>query len=102
MSIEGNIEEVKQLRDHKIGSLLQTPDLMNFLLEHYNTFTISPVKLEFLRRDLKELLQSPLDLAHYSSSIRQIKEANYDGRECFKLIEQEVRKLIEKYGFEKM
>lgn len=92
---------MKQLRDNKIQALLRTPDLMAFLEEHYNTFAISPIKIEFLKRDLKDLLQSPLDLVHYSSLLRQIKEANPEAKDYFALIEQEVKSLIEKYGFEK-
>jgi hypothetical protein len=99
-SIEKNIEEVKQLRDSKVKSLMRTPDLMNFLKEHCTTEVISPVKLEFLKRDLKELLQSPLDLAHYSGAIRQIKEPGYEMKDCFALIENELKKIIAKYGFE--
>jgi hypothetical protein len=98
-SIEKNIEEVKKLRDNKIKSLLRTPDLMMFLEEHYNTVAISPVKLEFLKRDLKELLSSPLDLVYYSGAIRQIKEPGYDMQSCLLLIENEAKKIFEKYGF---
>src|SRR5690242_3013658 len=100
VSIESNIEEVKQLRDNRIKSLLRTPDLRIFLEERYKTFVFSPLKLEFLKRDLKELLQSPLDLAHYSASIRQINESD-DRSGCFYLIEQEIRKRVEKYGVDK-
>ncbi|HEY5822985.1 MAG TPA: hypothetical protein VIT44_01385 [Cyclobacteriaceae bacterium] len=100
-SIEKNIEEVKQLRDTRIRSLMRNPDLMNFLEEHYNTFAISPVKLEFLKRDFKELLQSPLDLVYYSAPIRQIKDSGYEMKDCFALIDSELKKIIEKYGFEK-
>jgi hypothetical protein len=98
-SIEKNIEEVKKLRDNKIKSLLRTPDLMMFLEEHYNTVAISLVKLEFLKRDLKELLSSPLDLVYYSAAIRQIKEQGYQMQDCFLLIDNEAKKIIEKYGF---
>ncbi len=101
ISIDKIIEELKQLRDNRVQALMRTPDLMNFLEEHYNTFAISPVKLEFIKRDLKTLLQSPLDLVHYSGLLRQIKESNPDVREYFILIEQEVKTLVEKYGFEK-
>jgi len=100
-SVEKIIEEVKQLRDSKIQLLLRTPDLMDFLEEHYNTFAISQVKLEFLKRDLKSLLQSPLDLVFYSALIRQIKESKHDVRDSFLFTEKEVKLLCEKYGFEK-
>jgi hypothetical protein len=100
VSMESNIEEVKQLRDNRIKSLLRTPDLAVFLAEYYNTFAFSPLKLEFLKRDLKELLQSPLDLVHYSASLRQINESD-DRSGCFYLIEQEIRKRVEKYGVDK-
>ncbi|HEY5823024.1 MAG TPA: hypothetical protein VIT44_01580 [Cyclobacteriaceae bacterium] len=46
-SIDKIIEELNQLRDHRIQALLNSSELMNFLEEHYNTFAISPVKLEF-------------------------------------------------------
>ena len=61
-------------RDQLIVHLLSEPGLMSILEERYGTFSISSVTKEFLKRDLKELKQSSLDLAHYSSLILQLKD----------------------------
>lgn len=34
--------------------------------EHYSIEAIRPVKVEFLKRDLRSLLISPVDLAYYA------------------------------------
>lgn len=101
ISLEKAIEEIKQLRNNRIQSLLRTPDLMAFLEDNFSTVAVSAVKLEFLKRDLKTLSQSTLDLVHYSSALRQIKESNPDVKACLALIEEEMKTLAAKYGYEK-
>ena len=101
ISIDKRIEELKRLRDERIQSLLTTSDLMNFMEEQYSTFAMSAVKMEFLKRDLMTLIQSPLDLVHYSSLLRQWKESNAAPDDYLVVIEQEIKALVEKYGFEK-
>lgn len=74
---------------------------MSFLEAHFNTLAISPVKQEFLKRDLHELLKSSLDLVHYSSLIKEIIEiGNLGSREGHPLFHYELKVIFNKYGIE--
>jgi len=58
------------------------------------------VKAEFLKRDLRELQHSPLDLAHYAALIRQMKEENSSTpEEIHPLFLKELKVIFQKYGF---
>ncbi len=97
-SIEKIISSIRKKRDERICDLLKLPALMSFLEEHFAIFALSTVKVEFLKRDLKELQHSSLDLAHYSSLIKQIKESNSDKREDdHPLFIKELKTIFQKY-----
>ena len=98
ISIEKIILKIRTTRDRQISELIKDSFLMSFLEEHYETFAISAVKKEFLKRDLKELQNSSLDLAHYSSLIKQMKESLVEIELTnHPLVLQEFKRLFEKY-----
>ncbi len=101
ISTELIIEHLKSIRDTTVISLLKNDDaLMAFLEEHFDTIAISPVKQEFLKRELVELKNSSLDLVHYSSLIKEIKEKGYMMvNKDLPLFNQELKLICEKYGF---
>ena len=100
VSIDKIILMIRSTRDRQIGELIKDSFLMSFLEEHYDTFAISAVKKEFLKRDLKELQNSSLDLAHYSSLIKQMKESPVEIELInHPLVLQEFKRLFEKYWF---
>jgi len=76
VSMEVVITNIKETRDELIDDLLTDAGLITFLVTHFETFVISPIKAEFLKRDLKELRATNLDLAHYAALIRHMKEHN--------------------------
>jgi hypothetical protein len=43
---------------------------------YFDVLALSAIKVEFLKRNLRELKDTPLDLVHYSSLIKQLKEVN--------------------------
>jgi len=100
VSIEKMILMIRETRDRQIDALLKDTGLMSFLEEQYETFAISSVKKEFLKRDLKELQNTSLDLAHYSSLIKQMKEATLHVELInHPLVLQEFKRIFQKYGF---
>jgi hypothetical protein len=101
LSTELIIEHLKSIRDNTLNILLKNDDaLMAFLEKHFDTIAISPVKREFLKRDLVELKNSSLDLVHYSSLIKETKEkGGMMITEEHHLFSQELRVICEKYGF---
>jgi hypothetical protein len=75
LSMEKIIDLVRQVRNDLVKDFLIKDNSQNYFAEHYNK-PLSTIKLEFLRRDLSELLISPVDLVHYSSLIKEIRETN--------------------------
>jgi hypothetical protein len=75
LSVEKVIDLVRQVRNDLVKDFLIKDNAQNYFAEHYNK-PLSIIKLEFLRRDLSELLISPVDLVHYSSLIKEIRETN--------------------------
>lgn len=69
------IEYVRTQRNSLIKSLLQDDALKAYLLEQYKITELSRVKLEFIKRALQNLLIEPVDLAHYSKFILDMKGA---------------------------
>jgi len=98
--LEKIINSVRQTRDSLITELLQDAALKSFLEVQYEIISLSPIKLEFLKRDLMELQRSSLDLAHYSSMIKQMKENNTSlSSDIHPLFHQELKTIFRKYGF---
>jgi len=75
LSIEKVIDLVRQIRNDLIKDFLLGENIQSYFLEQYEK-PISKIKIEFLIRDLKELLISPVDLVHYASLIKDIRETN--------------------------
>ena len=101
VSTEIVIEDLRGIRDNQIGELLKNDDsLMSYLEVHYNTIAISSLKKEFLKRDLTELKNSSLDLVHYASLIKEVKETgNLVSTELHPLFQAELKVIFQKYGF---
>jgi hypothetical protein len=78
VSMEKVIELIRERRDHSIDHLLKKESLLlSFLEIHYDIMALSAIKMEFLRRNLRELRDTSLDLVHYAMLIRQMKESNH-------------------------
>lgn len=73
ISIERIIEIVREVRNGLINDFLRTDSLKVYFKEQYNK-ELSQVKEEFLKRDLKSLADSSVDLSHYALLIKQMQE----------------------------
>lgn len=100
LSVEKVIDLIRQLRNDLVKEFLNDDALRSYFQKEFNK-DISAVKLEFLKRDLKELLISPVDLSHYSSLIKQIRESNSaslaEGNQD--LFYREIDSIFKKYNF---
>jgi hypothetical protein len=100
LSIEKIIDSVHRKQGEVIREYLNDAVLRAYFKQRYNR-EISTVKLEFLKRDLRELTKAHLDLVHYAALIKQMKELNSEtlpqGGEAFFLQELEV--IFKKYVF---
>ncbi|MBN8650632.1 MAG: hypothetical protein J0L67_04365 [Cytophagales bacterium] len=93
------IEHISEQRVTSIKSLLKPDALATYLEDKFEVFAISAVRTEFLKRDLTSLAESPLDLVHYATTIKQAKELALEPEANMtqEFIDAEVRLVIQKY-----
>ena len=100
LSVEKIIDLIRELRNQLVKEFLVDENLRTYFQKEYQR-DLSIIKLEFLKRDLKELLISPVDLSHYSSLIKQIRECNTaslaEGNQ--ELFYKEIDAIFKKYNY---
>jgi hypothetical protein len=95
------IDRVRTSRNNKIKEFSETRVVVEYFRQHHG-IELSDRKLEFLSRELNELLIAPVDLAHYASVITEFKESRENpglDNHCDPLIMAEVTKIFKKYTF---
>jgi hypothetical protein len=70
------LDLVRQLRNDLIKDFLDERNLKNYVRDQYNISALSNIKVEFIKKDLKELLISPVNTGHYKTLIDQIKNTD--------------------------
>ncbi|HMV07241.1 MAG TPA: hypothetical protein PK325_07735 [Cyclobacteriaceae bacterium] len=92
-------EIVLKLRNDLIKDFLDERNLIEYLSREYRMMDVSRVKVEFIKRDLKLLIQSPLDNEHYREVLETISEtgsaALSQGNE--KVFYKEIEQILKKY-----
>ncbi|MEO5979506.1 MAG: hypothetical protein ABIS36_24770 [Chryseolinea sp.] len=100
-SQENNVDLIRKLRDDLVKDFLDERYLKEFVFEHYNVRELSNIKLEFIRKELKELFQSPLDINHYEPIFTHLKETDgeslADGHD--QLFYTDIEKVLKRYIF---
>lgn len=100
-SEESILELIRRLRNDLIKDFLDERNLKNYFSENFNHRELSPVKIEFIKKDLKEMLIAPVDVDHYASLIAQIRESNSasltEGND--ELFYKDVSKIFKKYNY---
>lgn len=93
------IEDIQERRVAIIRDLLKDDLLSSYLNTMYEGQKLSSVKFEFLKRDLKQLSEAPIDLVHYSMLIRKAKESDLWPNPAIieEFIHAEIRQVILKY-----
>jgi hypothetical protein len=98
---DNDVDLIRKLRDDLVKDFLDERYLKEFILENYNVRELSNVKLEFLRKDLKELLQSPLDVNHYDPILSYLRDTGSaslaDGQD--QLFYIDIEKILKRYIF---
>lgn len=72
-SDENIIDLIRNLRNDLIKDFLDERYMKEYFSANFNIRELSNVKIEFIKRSLKELLITPVDLQHYQIIIDQIK-----------------------------
>lgn len=100
MSMERIIDLVRGVRDSLISDFLVDGNARSYFLEQYGK-ELSKVKAEFLKRDLKDLQDSPVDLSHYGSLIKQIQNLNSASLATThqELFYKELERIFKKYNY---
>lgn len=70
------LELVRKLRNDLIKDFLDERHLKAYLATHFRVNDLSNIKIEFIKKDLKELLISPVNISHYQGLISQIRETD--------------------------
>ena len=85
---EHTLEIVKNLRNDLIKDFLDERNLVTYFSERFNMHDLTRVKIEFMKKDLKQMLADPLDLVHYKGLIDQINET------CSASITEKIRRAV--------
>lgn len=101
ISTDALIASIQLLRNSRIHTLLQDEtELANFLDKHCDVIAISPVRREFLKRDLLELKESRLNLIHYAPVLNESKvSGTISEAKMHELFVLEFQLLFDKYKF---
>lgn len=73
------LELVRKLRNDLIKDFLDERHLKEYLSSQFRVNDLSNIKIEFIKKDLKELLISPVNTNHYQGLIDQIRETDSAG-----------------------
>jgi hypothetical protein len=73
------LELVRKLRNDLIKDFLDERHLKEYLSSQFRVNELSNVKIEFIKKELKELLISPVNTNHYQGLIDQIRETDSAG-----------------------
>lgn len=96
---ENVIELIKEYRDALIDRLYEVEFLKSYLQEEYKIVDLSTIKLEFIRRALKELKCTPLDLSHYAALILETRKNDsfFISRNSEDYFRKEIERTIQNY-----
>ena len=70
---ENIIDLIRRIRNGLIKDFLDERYLREYVASNFNIREVSNIRMEFLRKELKEFLISPVDVAHYHPLIEQIR-----------------------------
>jgi hypothetical protein len=73
------LELVRKLRNDLIKDFLDERHLKEYVWNNFRVNELSNIKIEFIKKELKELLISPVNTNHYQSLIDQIRETDSAG-----------------------
>jgi hypothetical protein len=98
---EHRIDLIRNLRNDLIKDFLNEQNLVAYFEEHYNRKGLNNRRIEFIKKELKDLLIAPVDLAHYATLMIEMKQngtATLTGKND-KLFYDELEKIFKKYVY---
>lgn len=76
LSDENSVDLIKKLRSDLLKDFLDERYLKEYISKKFNVRELSNVKIEFIKKGLKELLQEPIDLSKYEEVLTIIKDTD--------------------------
>ncbi len=101
LSDEHRIDIIRSIRNDLIKDFLDEKNLITYFSEQYNLKELNTRRIEFIKKELKDLLIAPVDLAHYASLLLEMKQngtASLTGKND-KLFYDELDKIFNRYTF---
>jgi hypothetical protein len=98
---ENSVDLIRKLRNDLLKDFLDERYLKEYIAAHYNVKELSNVKIEFIKKELKELLQTPLDLSHYEAILTNLKETDSAslGEGNDQLFYADIEKVLKRYMY---
>lgn len=98
-SEENSIDLIRKLRNDLLKDFLDERYLKEYISTQFNIRELSNVKIEFIKKELKELFNAPLDTAHYEVILTTLKETDAvsfgDGND--QLFYADIEKIIKRF-----
>jgi len=69
-------ELILKVRNDLLKDFLDERFLQDYVREQFNIRELSAIRIEFIKKDLKELLSTAIDMPHYASLITRIRETD--------------------------
>ena len=99
---ENIIDLVRKVRNDLIKDFLDERFLKDYIANKYGVKELTAVKIEFIKRDLKEFLIAPVNTDHYKTIVDKIRETNSaslsEGND--ELFYSEVDQILKKYIYQ--
>ena len=98
---EYRIDLIRKLRNELIKEFLDDKNLVAYFAEQFHQKELNNRRVEFIKKELRELLIAPVDLVHYSTILLEMKQ---DGTASIsakneKLFYDELEKIFKRYVF---
>ena|SRR5688572_142596 len=99
LSGDNIIELIRERRSDLISKLLRDDELNAYLKETFDISEVSQIKREFIKRALKELNLTPVDLSHYGQIILEMRKSGslVISSNNEKLFHREIERSIKNY-----
>jgi hypothetical protein len=100
-SQEHTLEVIRNLRNDLIKDFLDERNLITYFSERFSVRELTAVKIEFLKKDLKQMLIAPVDVLHYKELINHINETGSASitEKYEELFLKDVEQVLKKYNY---
>jgi hypothetical protein len=95
------IEHIRTLRNSLINDFLNDATLIDYFSRQFNNITLNTRRIEFIKKELRDLVNAPVDLVHYAPVLLEMKQkgAASIAEKYEKLFYAELEKIFARYTF---